>query len=167
MRRNAQGQSGFWGIRMRGATVALLLGLLLLAGVAVPARAVITQEGPQELLLDPVAGRLYTYLAYDNRILAMDVVSGQLVSIITDVGIPGNRYEGTGIQTLALDEQAGRLFAINSVARGPEGQTWMLFAIDAAQGTVEQQIPLGVSLSPPRRQLFADPTHSKLYAVGE
>jgi hypothetical protein len=167
MRRNTHGQSDFWDIRMRGAAVTLLLGLLLLAGVAVPAKAVVTQEGPQELLLDPVAGRLYTYLAYDNRILAMDVVSGQLVSIITDVGIPGNRYEGTGIQTMALDEQAGRLFAINSVARGPEGQTWMLFAIDAAQGTIVQQIPLGVSLSPPRRQLLADPDYGKLYAVGE
>jgi hypothetical protein len=166
MRRNTHGQSDFWDIRIRGAT-ALLLGLLLLAGMAAPARAVVSQEGPQELLLDPVAGRLYTYLAYDNRILAMDVVSGQLVSIITDVGIPGNRYEGTGIQTLALDEQAGRLFAINSVARGPEGQSWMLFAIDAAQGTIVQQIPLGVSLSPPRRQLLADPDHGKLYAVGE
>jgi len=152
---------------MRGAAVTLLLGLLLLAGVAVPAKAVVTQEGPQELLLDPVAGRLYTYLAYDNRILAMDVGSGQLVSIITDVGIPGNRYEGTGIQTLALDKRAGRLFAINSVARGPEGQTWMLFAIDAAQGVIVQQIPLGVSLSPPRRQLLVDPVHSELYAVGE
>jgi hypothetical protein len=167
MRRNTYGKSGFWGIRMGGATVGLLLGFLLLASVAAPARAVVSQEGPQELLLDPVTGRLYTYLAYDNRILAMDVVSGQLVSVITDVGIPGNRYEGTGIQTLALDEQAGRLFAINSVARGPEGQTWMLFAIDAAQGTMVQQIPLGVSLSPPRRRLLADSAHSKLYAVGE
>jgi hypothetical protein len=167
MRRNTHGKSGFWGIRMWGAAVGLLLGLLLLVGVAVPARAVVSQAGPQELLLDPVAGRLYTYLAYDNRILAMDVVSGQLVSVITDVGIPGNRYEGTGIQTLALDEQAGRLFAINSVARGPEGQTWMLFAIDAAQGTIVQQIPLGVSQSPPGRLLLADPAHSKLYAVGE
>jgi DNA-binding beta-propeller fold protein YncE len=167
MRRNTYGKSGFWGIRMCGAAVGLLLGLLWLVGVAVPARAVVTQVGPQELLLDPVAGRLYTYLAYDNRILTMDVVSGQLVSVITDVGIPGNRYEGTGIQTLALDEQAGRLFAINSVARGPEGQTWMLFAIDAAQGTIVQQIPLGVSQSPPRRWLLADPAHSKLYAVGE
>jgi len=167
MRRNTHGKSDFWGICMRGATVGLLLGLLLLAGVAVPARAVITQVGPQELLLDPVAGRLYTYLAYDNRILAMDVVSGQLVSIITDVGIPGNRYEGTGIRTLALDEQAGRLFAINSVARGPEGQIWMLFAIDAAQGTIVQRIPLGVSLSSPGRRLLAVPIHSKLYAVGE
>jgi len=144
-----------------------LLGLLLLAGGAVPAGAVVTQEGPQELLLDPVTGRLYTYLAYDNRILAMDVVSGQLVSTITGVGIPGNRYEGTGIRTLALDEQAGRLFAINSVARGPEGQTWMLFAMDAAQGTIVQQIPLGVSLSPPHHRLLADPPHKKLYAVGE
>ena len=167
MRRNTRGKSGFWGIHMRGAAVALLLGLLLLAGVAVPAKAVVSQEGPQELLLDPVAGRLYTYLAYDNRILAMDVVSGQLVSIITDVGIPGNRYEGTGIRTLALDEQAGRLFAINSVARGPGGKTWMLFAIDAAQGVIVQQVPLGVSLSPPRRHLLADPDHAKLYAVGE
>ena len=167
MRRNRCDESGFWGIPMRGATVALLLSLLLLAGVAVPARAVVTQEGPQELLLDPVAGRLYTYLAYDNRILAMDVVSSQLVSIITGVGIPGSRYEGTGIQTLALDEQAGRLFAINSVARGPEGQTWMLFAMDAAQGTIVQQIPLGLSLSPPCHQLLADPAHNKLYAVGE
>jgi DNA-binding beta-propeller fold protein YncE len=152
---------------MRRATAALLLGLLLLAGVAVPARAVVTQEGPQELLLDPITGRLYTYLAYDNRILAMEVASGQLVSIITGIGIPGNRYEGTGIRTLALDEQAGRLFAINSVARGPEGQTWMLFAIDAAQGTIVQQIPLGVSLSLPRHRLLADPGHNKLYAVGE
>ncbi len=167
MRRNTLDKSGFWGIRKRGATVALLLSLLLVAGVAVPARAVVTQEGPQELLLDPITGRLYTYLAYDNRILAMDVVSGQLVSIITGVGIPGNRYEGTGIRTLALDEQAGRLFAINSVARGPGGQTWMLFAIDAAQGTIVQQIPLGVSLSPPCHWLLADPAHSKLYAVGE
>jgi hypothetical protein len=167
MRRNRHDKSGFWGICMRGATVALLLGLLLLAGTAAPARAVVSQAGPQELLLDPVAARLYTYLAYDNRILAMDVVSGQLVSIITEVGIPGNRYEGTGIGTLALDEQAGRLFAINSVARGPEGQTWMLFAIDAAQGTIVQQIPLGMSLSSPRRRLLADPARSKLYAVGE
>jgi DNA-binding beta-propeller fold protein YncE len=167
MRRDRRDKAGFWGIPMRGASVALLLGLLLLAGVAVPAKAVVTQEGPQELLLDPIAGRLYTYLAYDNRILAMEVVSGQLVSIITGVGIPGNRYEGTGIQTLALDEQAGRLFAINSVARGPEGQTWMLFAMDAAQGTIVQQIPLGVSLSPPRHQLLADPARNKLYAVGE
>ncbi|NIO71538.1 MAG: hypothetical protein GTN71_21535 [Anaerolineae bacterium] len=167
MRRNTHSRSGFWGIHMRGAAVALLLGLLLLAGVAVPAKAVVSQEGPQELLLDPVAGRLYTYLAYDNRILAMDVVSGQLVSIITDVGIPGNRYEGTGIRTLALDEQAGRLFAINSVARGPEGQTWMLFAIDAAQGTIEQQVPLGGTQQSPGQWLFADPDHSKLYAVGE
>jgi DNA-binding beta-propeller fold protein YncE len=167
MRRNTHGKSGLWGIRMWGAAVGLLLGLLLLVGVAVPARAVVSQTGPQELLLDPVAGRLYTYLAYDNRILAMDVVSGQLVSVITDVGIPGNPYEGTGIQTLALDEQVGRLFAINSVARRPEGQTWMLFAIDAAQGTIVQQIPLGVSQSPPRRRLLADRAHSKLYAVGE
>jgi DNA-binding beta-propeller fold protein YncE len=167
MRRSTHGQSDFWSIRMRGAAAALLLGLLLLAGVAVPARAVVSQEGPQELLLDPVTGRLYTYLAYDNRILAMDVGSGQLVTVITDVGIPGNRYEGTGIRTLALDEQAGRLFAINSVARGPEGQTWMLFAIDAAQGTIEQQVPLGGTQQSPGRRLFADPDHGKLYAVGE
>jgi hypothetical protein len=167
MRRNRHGKPGFWGIGMRGATLALLLALLLLMGVAAPARAVVSQEGPQELLLDPVAGRLYTYLAYDNRILAMDVVSGQLARVIADVGIPGNRSEGIGIQTLALDEQVGCLFAINSVARGPEGKTWMLFAIDAAQGTIVQQIPLGVSLSPPRRQLLADPGHGKLYAVAE
>jgi len=167
MRRNTRSQSGFWSIRMRGAAAALLLGLLLLAGLAVPARAVVSQEGPQELLLDPIAGRLYTYLAYDNRILAMDVESGQLVGVITDVGIPGNRYEGTGIRTLALDEQAGRLFAINSVARGPEGQTWVLFAIDAAQGTIEQQVPLGGTQQSPGQRLFADPDHSKLYAVGE
>jgi hypothetical protein len=167
MRRNTRSKSDFWSIRMRGAAVALLLGLLLLAGVAVPARAVVSQEGPQELLLDPVTGRLYTYLAYDNRILAMDVASGQLVTVITDVGIPGNRYEGTGIRTLALDEQAGRLFAINSVARGPEGQTWMLFAIDAAQGTIEQQVSLGGTQQSPGQRLFADPDHGKLYAVGE
>ncbi len=165
MRRNTDGKSGLWGIPIRGPSVVLLLSLLLLAGLAAPVGAVISQVGPRELLLDPVAGRLYTYLAYDNRILAMDVESGQLVSIIADVGVPGHRYEGMGIRTLALDEQAGRLFAINSVGRGPEGHHWTLFGIDAAQGTIVQQIPLGVVY--PYIQLLADPAHGKLYAVGE
>ena len=152
---------------MQRVSVVLPLSFLLLAGLAVPAGAVITPMGPQEMLLDPIAGRLYTYLAYDNRILAMDVASGLLVSIITEVGILGDRYEGTGIRTIALDEQAGRLFAISSAERGPDGQSWTLYVIDTTQGTIVQKLSMGVSPSPSHSQLLTDPVHSKLYAVGE
>ena len=45
---------------MQRVSVVLPLSFLLLAGLAVPAGAVITPMGPQEMLLDPIAGRLYT-----------------------------------------------------------------------------------------------------------
>jgi hypothetical protein len=149
------------------AAVILFLGLLLLAGIAPPVRAVVTGTGPAELLLDPRAGRLYTYLAYDNRILALELDSGALIGIVPDVGIPGNRNEGTGIRALALDGATGRLFAMNSAERGPAGQDWTLYAVDAARGAVVQQVSLGLGLSLPYEQLLADPVHGKLYAVGE
>jgi hypothetical protein len=143
----------------------LLVSFLLAAGMAAPAKAIVSESGPMELLLDAGAGRLYTYLAYENRILVLDIASGQLVKVITDVGIPGYRYEGTGIRTLALDEQIGRLFAINSAARGPEGQSWTLFAIDATQGTIVQEVLLGDPPSMPYSRMVADGAHGKLYAI--
>lgn len=149
------------------ATVALLLGIVLLVGVAAPAGAIIDESGPADLLLDPGSGRLYTYLYLDNRILIVDTVGGQVINIITDVGLPGQRYERTGIRALALDEQIGRLFAINSAEEGPEGQHWTLFAVDASQGTVVQQLALGEPDSLPYSRLVADGAHGKLYAIGD
>jgi hypothetical protein len=154
-----------WTLRTSQAIWVLLASCLLVAGMAAPAKAVVSESGPMELLLDAGAGRLYTYLAYENRILVMDVASGQLAKVITDVGIPGYRYEGTGIRMLALDERLGRLFAINSAARGPEGQDWTLFAIDATQGAIVQQVLLGDPPSMPYSRLVADAAHGKLYAI--
>jgi hypothetical protein len=168
MRQNAHGRCRFSSTCIEGTTVALLLGLALLVGTAAPARAIVDESGPAELLLDPSKGRLYTHLYLDNSIMVMDVVSGQLVNVITDVGIPGYRYERTGIRALALDEQIGRLFAINSAERGPEGQhDWTLFAVDATQGTIVEQVSFGESSWLPNARLVADATHSKLYAVGD
>jgi hypothetical protein len=148
--------------------MALLLGIVLLMGVAAPASAIIDESGPAGLLLDPSAGRLYTYLHLENRILIVDVVSGQLVKIISDIGVRGYRYDRAGIRALALDEQIGRLFAINSAERGPEGQhDWTLFAVDASQGTIVQQISFGESSSLMWSRLVADAAHGKLYVVGD
>jgi DNA-binding beta-propeller fold protein YncE len=170
MRRNARGCCRFSTPRVWDAIVALLLGVVLLLGIAAsaaPAGAIVSEIGPAELLLDPGTGRLYSYLYYDNRIFIMDVKSGQLLKVIANVGIPGYRYERTGIRALALDAQTGRLFAINSAARGPEGQDWTLFAIDTLQGKIVQQVSFGPSSSLPNSRLVADATHGKLYVVGD
>jgi hypothetical protein len=156
-----------WSLRVGQALGVLLVGLVLVAGIVAPAKAIIDESGPMDLVLDAGAGRLYTSLTLDNRIAVMDVASGQMVQIIPDVGIPGARYERTGIRMLALDEQLERLFAVNSAARRPEGgQDWTLFAIDTTQGTIVQQVLLaGDPPSMPYSRMVADGAHGKLYAV--
>jgi DNA-binding beta-propeller fold protein YncE len=165
MRKARHKPRSLWGMGARRAVVAVLLGLLLVGWAVTPAGAIPPPpSGPTDLALDPNTGRLYTYLAYDNRILYMDAAGTQPVQIIADVGLPGSQGHNIRIGPMALDPNLGRLYVVNMVEQTPEGASWALFAIDMAQDAIVQQLPLGGPTGVRYDWLAADTAQGKLYA---